>query len=54
MESSKLEEHCRERQSMGRYAQKYLGDDWVGETVGVSDGGVEIWRVCQGDRMLAK
>lgn len=31
-----------------------LGDDWVGETVGVSDGGVEIWRVCQGDRMLAK
>lgn len=35
--------------------KKILSVDWVGQTVGVSgEGGVEVWRVGQGDRVLAK
>lgn len=35
--------------------KKILGVDWAGEVVGVGgEGGVEIWRVGQGDRVLAK
>ena len=36
-------------------AKKIMSVDWVGEVVGVGgEGGVEIWRVGQGDRILTK
>ena len=35
--------------------KKILSVDWVGEVVGVGgEGGVEVWRVGQGDRVLTK
>ena len=35
--------------------KKILSVDWVGEVVGVGgEGGVEVWRIGQGDRVLTK
>lgn len=36
-------------------AKKILSVDWVGEVIGVGgEGGVEVWRIGQGDRVFTK